>query len=89
MNNCYRYRGSVAFKLLYESNNCRKEFIIEIGLKDPTFLRYFGVSKNKWNMLFRKHANQASITALLARDIKTPHCFAKKSHAVAQIDWRD
>ncbi|CAG8694345.1 8972_t:CDS:2, partial [Ambispora leptoticha] len=44
---------AVALKLLHNSNNYYEEFIKElkaycdIGLKDPTFLKCFGISKDK------------------------------------------
>ncbi|RIB19748.1 kinase-like domain-containing protein [Gigaspora rosea] len=74
----------VALKLLHESNNYCKEFIRElkaycdIGHKDPTFLRCFGVSKDK-----------NSKDYFLVMEYAVEGCLRKNLRAIAQMDWRD
>ncbi|RIB02923.1 kinase-like domain-containing protein [Gigaspora rosea] len=75
---------TVALKLFHESNNCHKEFIRElkaycdIGLKDPTFLSCFGVSKDK-----------VSKDYFLVMEYALKGCLRNNLHAIAQVDWRD
>ncbi|RIB01298.1 hypothetical protein C2G38_2231297 [Gigaspora rosea] len=61
---------SVALKLLHESNNYHEEFIKEsktyydIGLKDPAFLKCFGISKDKSSenyILVMKYAHEGRL----------------------------
>ncbi|RIB25656.1 kinase-like domain-containing protein [Gigaspora rosea] len=76
--------GTVAFKLFHESNNYHKEFIRElkaycdIGLKDPTFLRCFGVSKD-----------EVSKDYILVMEYALEGCLRKNLRAIVQMDWRD
>ncbi|RIB06953.1 kinase-like domain-containing protein [Gigaspora rosea] len=74
----------VALKLFHESNNYYKEFIRElkaycdIGLKDPTFLRCLGVSKDKFSNDY-----------FLVMEFALEGCLRKNLHVIAQSNWRE
>ncbi|RIB23823.1 kinase-like domain-containing protein [Gigaspora rosea] len=75
---------SVALKLLHKSNRHHEEFIRElkafcdISLKDPTFLKCFGISKDI-----------TSKDYILVLDYASKGCLRNNLLTVAQMDWKD
>ncbi|CAG8699017.1 9118_t:CDS:2, partial [Ambispora leptoticha] len=75
----------VALKLLHKhSNDYHEEFIGElkaycdIGLKDPTFLKCFGISKHK-----------ESNEYILAMEYASVGSLRNNLQTIAQMDWKD
>ncbi|CAG8688303.1 7473_t:CDS:2, partial [Ambispora leptoticha] len=73
-----------ALKLLHNSNNYHKEFINElkaycdIGIKDPTFIKCFGISKD-----------EESKDYILVMEYASKGCLRKNLHIVTRLDWND
>ncbi|RIB23706.1 kinase-like domain-containing protein [Gigaspora rosea] len=76
--------GDVALKLIHKSNSCIEEFIKElkaycdIGIKNPTFLKCFGLSQHN-----------ASKDYILVMEYARMGSLHNNLYSVAQLKWKD